>query len=586
MKIKNFLPIFEYLSKTNKRRLVFLSVAMAFGSLVEVFSIGSIIPFLAILSNRDGLTSSGVSIKYLPHLFLDNSNLILLFSCLVFGALSILSGLFKIYISWLNNKVAFSIGSELSVEIYNRTLHQPYITHISRNSSEIIAGITSKANGVIYTAVLPVLTMFNSLLLLIAIILGLVYIEPTLTIFAILIFSSFYLLVIRITRKILRADSEVISYESINVQKLLQEGLGGIRDVLINNSQSFFCDLYKKSDASLRNAQARASFIGSTPKFILESLGMFSISLTAYFFSNAEGGNIISTIPLLGAFALGAQKMLPAAQQIYGSWVYIQSGTNSLNDVLVLLNQKIPLLDSDIQSEKLSFERSIILSKIFFRYGDCQKWVISDLSISIAKGERVGIIGPTGCGKSTLLDILMGLLIPASGSIAIDGCTITVSNLNAWRGLIAHVPQYIYLSDASIAENIAFGFASDAIDMNAVVRAAKLAQIHEVVEGLPKKYQSLVGERGVKLSGGQRQRIGLARALYRDSQVIIFDEATSALDDITEAAVMDSVMQLDRDITVVIVAHRTSTLRECDSIIKFEDGGVRKISPKERLALR
>lgn len=286
-----------------------------------------------------------------------------------------------------------------------------------------------------------------------------------------------------------------------------------------------------------------------------------------------------------GAFALGAQKMLPAAQQIYGSWVYIQSGTKSLDDVLALLKQKIPLSDPDILSEDLSFERSIVLSNISFRYDESLKWVISDLSFSIAKGERIGIIGPTGCGKSTLLDILMGLLIPASGSITVDGHPITTLNLNAWRNLIAHVPQYIYLSDASIAENIAFGFASGAINMDAVIRAAKLAQIHEVVEGLPEKYQSLVGERGVKLSGGQRQRIGLARALYRDSQVIIFDEATSALDDITEAAVMDSVMQLDREITIVIVAHRTSTLRECDSIIKFEAGGARKISTKERLAL-
>lgn len=573
------------MSKRNKWRLVFLSVAMALGSLIEVFSIGSIIPFLAILSNRGDLASSSVLIKYLPNSFLGDSDLTLLFFCLVFGVLSILSGFFKIYISWINNKVAFSIGSELSVEIYNRTLYQPYITHISRNSSEIIAGITSKANGVIYTAVLPVLTMFNSLLLLIAIILGLAYIEPTLTIFALLIFSCFYFLVIKITRNILRADSVLISYESVNIQKLLQEGLGGIRDVLINNSQSFFCGLYKKSDASLRNAQARASFIGSTPKFILESLGMFCISIAAYFFSNAEGGKILSAVPLLGAFALGAQKMLPAAQQIYGSWVYIQSGTKSLDDVLALLKQKIPLSDPDILSEDLSFERSIVLSNISFRYDESLKWVISDLSFSIAKGERIGIIGPTGCGKSTLLDILMGLLIPASGSITVDGHPITTLNLNAWRNLIAHVPQYIYLSDASIAENIAFGFASGAINMDAVIRAAKLAQIHEVVEGLPEKYQSLVGERGVKLSGGQRQRIGLARALYRDSQVIIFDEATSALDDITEAAVMDSVMQLDREITIVIVAHRTSTLRECDSIIKFEAGGARKISTKERLAL-
>jgi ATP-binding cassette subfamily B protein len=401
-----------------------------------------------------------------------------------------------------------------------------------------------------------------------------------------LIFSTFYLVVIKITRNMLRADSAVISYESVKVQKLLQEGLGGIRDVLINNSQSFFCGLYKKSDASLRNAQARASFIGSTPKFILESLGMLCVSLAAYFFSNAGDGNIVSTIPLLGAFALGAQKMLPAAQQIYGSWVYIQSGTASLNDVLALLNQKIPILYTDIGSEDLKFNYSIDLSKIFFRYSDDQQWIISDLSFSIAKGERLGVIGPTGCGKSTLLDILMGLLIPASGNIVVDGRPITASNLNALRGLIAHVPQYIYLSDASIAENIAFGCASDAINMTAVISAAKLAQIHEVVEGLPNKYKSLVGERGVRLSGGQRQRIGLARALYRDSQVIIFDEATSALDDGTEAAVMDSVMKLDRKITIVIVAHRTSTLRECDSIIQFGAEGVRKISQKERLALR
>nr|WP_260472445.1 ABC transporter ATP-binding protein [Chlorobium phaeovibrioides] len=352
--------------------------------------------------------------------------------------------------------------------------------------------------------------------------------------------------------------------------------MGGIRDVLISGSQDTYCNIYRKADFSLRQAQASCNFINASPRYGIEAFGMMLIAGLAYSLSMQSDG-IVKAIPVLGAFALGAQRMLPVLQQAYGAWSNIQSGQVTLNDILELLDQPLPENVDQPSIEQLSFSNRITLKGLSFRYTPQTPLVLKNLDLTLNKGSRVGFIGVTGSGKSTLLDIVMGLLQPTDGTMEIDGHPITDSNNGAWKAHIAHVPQSIFLSDSTIAENIAFGIPVNKIDHERVRNAATQAQIAEIIDTWPNKYQTFVGERGIRLSGGQRQRIGIARALYKQADVIIFDEATSALDNETEQAVMQAIEGLSDDLTIFIIAHRLTTLKNCTQIVELLDGRINRI---------
>jgi ABC-type bacteriocin/lantibiotic exporter with double-glycine peptidase domain len=344
--------------------------------------------------------------------------------------------------------------------------------------------------------------------------------------------------------------------------------LGGIRDVLIDGTQEFYCKLYQNSDLLLRRASGDNIFIASSPRYLMEAIGMILIAILAYSLTLQEGGVMVA-IPVLGALAIGAQKLLPALQQAYSSYSTIKGVKSSFIDVLNLLDQPLPYNASQNLIKLMPFKQEIIFKDLSFRYTKDTPWILKNVNLSFKKGEKIGFIGVTGSGKSTLLDILMGLLTPTSGEILIDGVTITQENRRAWQAHISHVPQSIYLADSTIQENIAFGLRSEQIKEHKTVQAAQQAQISETINSLKNKYKSFVGEQGIQLSGGQRQRIGIARALYKDSDVLIFDEATSALDNQTEQKIMEQIAQLNNNKTIFIIAHRLTTLKQCDTIIRI-----------------
>jgi ATP-binding cassette subfamily B protein len=352
----------------------------------------------------------------------------------------------------------------------------------------------------------------------------------------------------------------------------LQEGLGGIRDVLIDGSQDTFSEIYEKADSQLRKSQAKITYISSSPRFSIEMFALVLMAIFAYQLSNNPNG-INNPIPLLGTLALGAQRILPILQQIYVGYTNIKGGESYLVDVLNLLEQPLPEAHN-ISNKKLLFNKKIIFNNVGFYYTK-KSIVLDEINFSINKGSKVGIFGKTGGGKSTILDILMGLLTSTSGTLFIDDQAIDASNVKLWQKHIAHVPQFIYLSDSTIAENIAFGISPDQIDYNRLKIAASKARLLETIELMPNGFLTSVGERGISLSGGQRQRIGIARAIYKQADVIIFDEATSALDSETESEIMQEIYNLDKNITIFIVAHRLSTLKNCNHF--FEVGNKRII---------
>jgi ABC-type multidrug transport system fused ATPase/permease subunit len=415
------------------------------------------------------------------------------------------------------------------------------------------------------------LTLVSAMALLVALMTALLAIDPVTVSIATLVFGISYALITWATRRQVRINSQRIARESTQVLKALQEGLGGIRDVLLSGTQPIYWEIYRNADLPYRRAYASNTFIALSPRFAMEAIGMVLIAGLAYGLSRQAGG-VATALPVLGALALGAQRLLPALQQIYVGWVAIAGSQNSLADAIELLDQPLPAEATTPEPEPLEFKDSISFNSVRFRYSDDGPWFCLDLTI--AKGARVGFVGRTGSGKTTTLDLLMGLLEPAKGQILVDGQSILGERRRSWQRAIAHVPQSIFLADITIAENIAFGVPRDEIDMNLVRKAARQAQIDKFIESSRKAYNELVGERGIRLSGGQRQRIGIARALYKQASVLIFDEATSSLDNATEQAVMESIESLNRDLTILIIAHRLTTVKRCDQIIELAHGKV------------
>jgi ATP-binding cassette subfamily B protein len=548
---------------------------MIMASFAEIISIGAVLPFLAVLTAPERLFNNPSFHIFVRVLNITEPSQLLFPLTSVFAITVLLSASLRLLTLWASTRLSFSMGADLSTGMYYRTLYQPYVVHVSRNSSEIITGITSKAHIVINCALMPLLILISSSAMLLVILIALIVIEPVVALSIFGGVGTIYVSIVGLSSRKLAADSRCIAKESTQVIKSLQEGLGGIRDVLINGDQAAYCQLYRSADIPLRRAQGNNVFISASPRYFVEALGIILIAVLAYVLARQPDG-IVTTIPVLGALALGAQRMLPVMQQAYSSWSNIQGELDSLKDVLDMLEQPLPDYVDRQPVEPMPFRESINLRGLSFRYGQ-GPFVLKDLNLSISRGSHIGFIGATGSGKSTLLDIIMGLLQPTEGELSVDGQLLDSSSIRAWHAHIAHVPQMIFLADSTIAENIAFGVPKDDIDPERVRQAAIQAQIADVIESWPKKYQTFAGERGIKLSGGQRQRIGIARALYKQADVIIFDEATSALDSETEEAVMRAIESLSKELTILIIAHRLTTLKHCTSIIELCEGSISRV---------
>lgn len=568
--------LWRQISARRRRQFGLLLVLMIFASFAEILSIGAVLPFLGVLTAPGRVFEHPAAQPLIQILGLTEPEQLLLPLSIAFGLAALMAGATRLLLLWASTRLSFATGADLSISIYRRTLYQPYAVHVARNSSEVINGISGKANGVIYSIIVPVLTLISASVLLSAILIALLSVDPVIALTAFGGFGLIYAFIIRLTRNRLLIDSQCIARESTHVIKSLQEGLGGIRDVLIDGSQAAYCQIYSNADHPLRRAQGNNVFISQSPRYGMEALGMLLIAALAYTLAQQSDG-IAKAIPVLGALALGAQRLLPVLQQAYGAWSNIQGGQASLQDTLELLDQPLPDYADQPAAKPLPFRQQIRLNQLSFRYSQQTPWVLRNLDLGIAKGSRVGFMGVTGSGKSTLLDIVMGLLQPTEGLLEIDGQPITTANHRAWQAHIAHVPQAIFLADSTIEENIAFGIPEEQIDHERVRQAARQAQIADIIETWPKQYQTFVGERGIRLSGGQRQRIGIARALYRQADVIIFDEATSALDNETEQAVMQAIEGLSEDLTILIIAHRLTTLKNCTQIVELGDGGIKRI---------
>jgi ABC-type multidrug transport system fused ATPase/permease subunit len=576
--------LWAHLLPSRKRQLIALAVLMIIASFAEVVSVGAVLPFLGVFTSPERVFTHSLAQPFI-HLFqIQSARELLPPFTLIFIAAVVFAGLSRIVLLWAQTRLSMAIGADFSVQVYERTLYQPYNLHVSRNSSEILAG-SQKAKDLVGSIIQPSLFILSSIAIFLAVVSTLLTIQPIIAFLASLGFLLIYAGVILTTKRRIARNSQTIADQQIRVTKAIQEGLGGIRDVIIDGTQPVYSKLYKDAFIPMQLASASNQMVSATPRFAVEALGMVLIAGLAYMLAATSGadGAITNAIPVLGSLALGAQRLLPILQQIYNAYITIKGNQASIQDALDLLEQPMPPRGFPQPVKPLDFHTSIALKDLSFCYKREGPWVLRHLNLKITKGSRVGFIGVTGSGKSTLLDIVMGLLPPTQGTLLIDATAVNLQNTPAWQAHISHVPQAIYLADTSIAENIAFGVPTELIDLPRVKQAAKQAQIAQTIESWGEGYETQVGERGVRLSGGQRQRIGIARALYKRASVIIFDEATSALDKETEAEVMQSVQSLGREITILIIAHRLTTLKNCDQIVELANGGIKAIGGYEQL---
>jgi len=547
---------------------------MVVSSLAEVLSIGSIFPLLSVLIDPNRVAFHPLVASLIRKFGIDSTDSLVLTFASAFSVMAVLAGAMRLLFLWTSTRVTFQIGAELSGRMFERTLYQPYAIQMRRNSSEVISGVTIKANELIYAGLLPSINLVSSVIIIFAILVTLLTIDAVTAMIILGGFGLIYWFIILMTRRRLFANSHRTASAAGYLIRVLQEGLGGIRDILLDGTQRTFINLYRKTDEGLRKSQGSSHFLGAAPRFAIEAVGMIVIAFVAYGLSTQPVGGS-AAIPVLGALAMGIQRMLPTVQQAYAAWAALQGGRGSVLDALCLLEQPIQHTSQDAGFQELiHFNQSVELRDVSLAYGSGEKLALDGVSLTILKGERVGFVGATGSGKSSLMDVLMGLMPPTYGGLYVDEQLVSLVNISNWQALVAHVPQSIFLADMSVAENIAFGVPRQLIDMQRVREAASQAQISELIESWPQKYDTYVGERGVRMSGGQRQRVGIARALYKQADVVIFDEATSALDDDTERAVIAAINGLSRKITILMVAHRISTLRECDRIVKMEDGKI------------
>jgi ATP-binding cassette subfamily B protein len=550
---------------------------MFVASFAEIISIGAVVPFIGVITNPDLLFEHPLIIPLIDILDLRSTDELILPITILFILTAAVAGTIRLILLYATTRLSYGAGHDLSIKVYRQTLYQSYPVHVARNSSEVINSIITKTSTVISGVLTPAITLISSSIIMFGILGVLCFIDMVVALTAFAGFGTLYFIIIFYTKSKIRKNSEVIATHSDRTVKALQEGLMGIRDVLIYGSQEFYSEIYRKADFPLRRSAGNNLFISGSPRFTMEAIGMILIAVIAFFMVEQQSG-VAQALPVLGALALGAQRLLPIMQQAYGSYSAIKGSKASLNDVVKLLDQPTPEYVNNPSVTPILFNKEITLKNIGFRYGSDEPWILEGADLLIQKGARVGVFGATGSGKSTLFDIIMGLNFPDKGTMEIDGEIVNERNIRAWQAHIAHVPQDIYLSDNTIAENIAFGTTKTDIDLNRVKVAADRAQISNLIDNWEMKYETCVGEHGIRLSGGQRQRIGIARALYKDANVLVFDEATSALDSKTETSVVEAIESLGKDLTVLIIAHRLSTLKNCDQIIEVSDRKIKETS--------
>jgi len=569
--VRQAVAVWIALSRRRRVESIGLILLQVVSAGMEALSLAVALPFIEVLAAGEGSNTYSWAMDWFDPLSESDGVVVV---ALVFATTVALSGVLRLACIWVTTRLSLAIMNDLTVEAFRTVLYQPYAVHLRYRSGEAQSTILSKVELVSYAVVRPVLTLVGSALTIAMVAGALLLVSPVASAAVFGGVSLGYGAALVVTRRRLNRNSRILASTKAGQFRVVEDTLGGVRDLLLDGTQEFFVARFRRVDASYRRATGSNQIISSAPRFVLESVSLLVVAVVAIWLSRADGG-LGDSLPVLGVVTLGGLRLFPALQLAYSAWTTQAGAEAVIAEALELLNETPTVEEPDLAP--LPFERAIRLKDVCFRYEGGETDVFDGLDIEIGKGQRVGIIGPTGEGKSTLLDLLMGLVEPTGGLVSVDGVNLENLERRRWMRAVAHVPQHIFLADASIRENITFGLESE--DEQRLMDAVRTAQLEEVVSGRTGGLDVMIGSSGMYLSGGQRQRVGIARALYRRADVLVLDEATSALDPETERRVLEGIRRLDGDVTIIQVAHRLTSVADCDRVLEVANGGVRTVPP-------
>ena len=571
--IKELFPLLSYQHKKNFYILQILVLIMAIFELIGIASIG---PFMALAADIELINKNEILNYIYVYSGINSKENFLFFIGVIVLFLLFISSIFSIVTTWKLSVFGMTVGTQMGDRLYKYYLSKDWLFHASGSSSKLTNKITTETNRLTGGIIMHLMYLNSKIILAFFISISILLYNPVVAIFGLIIFFTGYFIIYKSIKNNLSKFGTSISKATSNRFRLMNEGFGGIKDIILLNRRDNFIKKFEDSGEKLARAQGLITALGGTPKYFMELLAFGTMILLVLVLIKIHDGNISEVLPILSVYALAGFKLLPAFQQIYSSIASIKGNISAFESIKDDLKSSL-LFDEPLQNDnnfKIETFNTIILEEVSFKYPNKKVSALNNISLKIKRNSIVGFVGESGSGKSTTVDIILGLIMPEKGYLAIDDKIINISNRNTWQKNIGFVPQSIFLSEGTISQNIAFGLSDEQIDLEKVKKSIKLAHLDELVDSLEEGLDTRVGERGVKLSGGQRQRIGIARALYNDSSVLVFDEATSALDGITEKIIMDAIHELNGQKTIILIAHRLKTVKKCDSIFIFEKGRI------------
>jgi len=556
------------------RKLKLLLIPMTLTAIVNIVGIAFIAPFIAVAANPSQIKQHHRLAWLYNYFHFMSAHSFLIFLGVLVLVLIVLVDVLSSFTIWLMARVSADIQKALSYRLFSKYLYQPYASFLHQNSATFCTNLFQLVNIVCMCIVQASMLLLSGVVAILFILGLLAFVNPWLSLMTGVVMGGAYIVIYSIVKKRLSAVSkeQVVQYNKS--YKIVNEAFGSIKDTKLLGIERNFTSKYLKSQKTLVNCFASMQVIQMVPKYALEMVTFGGIVLMVLYLLTVSK-NFTAIMPILAVYVFAGYRLMPMLQQIFTQLAVMKASMGSLNTLYDHVNEM-----QDIETEKdrskmlpLAFNHSIELRNVVFKYPRSDKVILNGVNLTIEANTTIGFVGKTGAGKTTLIDIILGLLDIDSGALLVDGVIINSESKSAWQRNIGYVPQQIYLCDDTITRNIAFGIPDDGIDQVAVVKAAKAASIHDfVVNQLSSGYDTEVGEQGVRLSGGQRQRVGIARALYRNPDVLILDEATSSLDGETEVVVMDAIRNLSGRKTIIIIAHRLATVSECDIVYMLDSG--------------
>lgn len=573
--------LFQLLTPSQRKRFYTLQILVIIMAIGEIVGIASIAPFMALVGDVGMLERHNILAQIYAQTGLQNPHEFIFWVGVAVLAALTLAALISMYTIWKLSMFAAKIGTEIADRLYTHYMNESWLFHASGSSAQLTKQVSNEAVRVTDGVIQPLMQMNARVVLALFLSIAIFAYNPIVAISGLLMFALAYVLLYKLVRKRLQKNGQTLSNVATQRFRLLNEGFGGIKDVLLLNRNKDFINRFEKTGKDFAYARGNNNVLQQVPRYFMELLAFGAMIGLVLYLLASEQGNLL---PILAVYALAGFKLLPAFQQIYSSISQIKGNIAAFEaireDLLASQKRTQQLASRNTHNKQeedkahLALKQSIQINQVTFTYPGKTQPALSNLTMTIPANRVIGIVGPSGSGKSTAIDLLLGLIDPQQGQLSIDDTPITEQNKRAWQNTIGFVPQSIFLSEGSIAENVAFGIPQQDINLEQVKKVLSLAHLDELVQSLDQGIYTKVGERGVQLSGGQRQRIGIARALYHEADVLVFDEATSALDGITEKLIMDAIHDFSGQKTIIMIAHRLKTVQKCDTIFMIDQGKV------------